>query len=388
MVNLNETRLLLKLLEFDTQNSDDLKFQCDNFRILNFIKKLLSPTKAKIKIQEYYIYKTDGKRKIKFRRGNLVAIMEKGRNLPFVLLEGHIDTVPNGKNKIAVKGENIYGRGAVDMKGPLTAMLLAFIEISKLKNVRYNPVLLLTSEEETTLAGIKEFLKRNKQRIDFGICCEPTNFEIKNRFKGVIYETIEVFGKSGHGSTPYIGINAIEKAFPVIKNLIVFSKIVNKSFNNEFKSENVHSKYASMNIGKIEAGDKVNKIPSFCKIEYEIRPVKNVKFYLNKLNDMVIKKIEKNTKFKHTTVFAYNPMIVNKDNEFANKLSMAIKKNKKRVKFGVMNGFTEASILNIHKIKTVVFGPGKEKYAHSDNEQINTNDIKKFKNILIDFFKV
>ncbi len=63
-------------------------------------------------------------------RGNLIATMEGTRGTPRLLFNGHLDVVPvpeGEKWKVdpfsgAIKRRKIWGRGAVDMKGNLTAM--------------------------------------------------------------------------------------------------------------------------------------------------------------------------------------------------------------------------------------------------------------------------
>jgi LysW-gamma-L-lysine carboxypeptidase len=55
--------------------------------------------------------------------GNLVAGNGLGGG-PAVLLLGHMDTIP-GAVPVRVQGRRLYGRGAVDAKGPLAAMLCA-----------------------------------------------------------------------------------------------------------------------------------------------------------------------------------------------------------------------------------------------------------------------
>ncbi|WP_243093308.1 M20 family metallopeptidase [Thermus thalpophilus] len=67
--------------------------------------------------------------------GNVEALL--GEKEPEVVLAGHMDVVPVGDPAYwphpqgAVVGERLYGRGAVDMKGALVAMLLALEALSK-----------------------------------------------------------------------------------------------------------------------------------------------------------------------------------------------------------------------------------------------------------------
>nr|WP_237259023.1 M20/M25/M40 family metallo-hydrolase [Thermus brockianus] len=67
--------------------------------------------------------------------GNVEALL--GEKEPEVVLTGHMDVVPVGDlahwpyPQGAVVGERLYGRGAVDMKGALVAMLLALEALSQ-----------------------------------------------------------------------------------------------------------------------------------------------------------------------------------------------------------------------------------------------------------------
>ncbi len=65
--------------------------------------------------------------------GNAVGILDGGPaadgSPPHeIILLGHIDTVP-GEIPIRIEGGNLYGRGSVDAKGPLTAFVLASLAV-------------------------------------------------------------------------------------------------------------------------------------------------------------------------------------------------------------------------------------------------------------------
>ncbi|MFR9673253.1 M20/M25/M40 family metallo-hydrolase [Streptomyces sp. TR02-1] len=55
--------------------------------------------------------------------GNVVGVIERGEG-PTLMLLGHLDTVP-GRIPVRSEGGKLYGRGAVDAKGPLAAMICA-----------------------------------------------------------------------------------------------------------------------------------------------------------------------------------------------------------------------------------------------------------------------
>ena len=55
--------------------------------------------------------------------GNVIGVLERGPG-PTLMLLGHLDTVP-GQLPVRSEHGRLYGRGAVDAKGPLAAMICA-----------------------------------------------------------------------------------------------------------------------------------------------------------------------------------------------------------------------------------------------------------------------
>src|SRR3989344_4516912 len=182
MEKLDLEMLTLKLLSIDTQNGDDgTQFLGETKEAVTLCADTLRqiPDVA-VEVQDYDIRDKDGK-VLRKNRGNLIARLSNpmsGR--PTVMLQGHLDTVPfkdnDGKLQVGWdsnpigenRGDIIYGRGAGDMKGPVAAMMAAFAELAVRLDLKYNPVLLLTSDEEANnFAGVKRFLKTNKDKIDF-----------------------------------------------------------------------------------------------------------------------------------------------------------------------------------------------------------------------------
>jgi len=95
--------------------------------------------------------------------GNIEALL--GEKEPEVVLAGHLDVVPAGDParwphpQGAVAGEAVWGRGAVDMKGPLVAMLLA-LEALKEGPLRGRVRFLATVQEEVGGLGSRYAAER------------------------------------------------------------------------------------------------------------------------------------------------------------------------------------------------------------------------------------
>ena len=375
--------LLEKLVNFNTENFDD-KPSGYTLDLLKFVQKYLKESGIKSKIHKYNLNKKYdcGTKKLKGRGILLTEINDSKK--PIVLLEGHTDTVPIENKDISkticsVKGNIIKGRGAVDMKGSIASMILTIQELSKNKNSKYQPVLLLTSDEEANnFAGIKYFLKEKKRRnIVLAICGEPTNFEVKTNFYGAIYIIIKFFGKSGHGAHNKKTNNAITNSVVFLNKLIDYEKKVCKLYSDDFG-------YSTMNIGVIQGGEKVNQIPSSCAIEFAIRTVKNNKIYEKLFNNTMKGK----DSYSIEKVFSYNPISISeKDKTIDTLKNILLNKRKKQKKKSLpVKEFTEATFLNMAGIKTVVCGPGDSMFSHTPFESINIKDILLYKNVLKEFF--
>lgn len=376
-------KLLLELISFDTQNNDD-SLKGYTLELLQHVEKRLKKVSGiNVTLLEYNLGKDLGS------RGILVAYLDD--ELPKIMLQGHVDTVPFGDfqgNALGeVRGETIYGRGAVDMKGPVSAMITAFERIHSLEKKKYSPVLLLTSDEEAKgFAGIKKFLDTNEMPVDFAICGEPTDFKIYNRFKGAAYLIINVKGKSAHGSRPYQGRNAIYEANNIINLLQDFSKQISSISNPDFKTGNEHTMQSTLNVGRIVGGDKVNTVPEKCRIEFEMRLVKPFEVYDKELKERVLDKIDESVSFEIKKVFSHNPSGIKADNKYVKELERNLEKHGKKPESSVMTGFSEANFTNLKGIKTIVFGPGGD-CSHMADENISLKDLKDYEDILVSFFQ-
>lgn len=127
-----------------------------------------------------------------------------GRSL---FLTGHVDVVGADPEKEAwihdpfaaelVDGI-IYGRGTVDMKGGIAAMIMA-VECVRAAGVQLaGDVLMgLVVDEETGSMGMLALADRG-YHADAGIMTEPTDLQVSLLCRGIVWGRISVPGRSGH----------------------------------------------------------------------------------------------------------------------------------------------------------------------------------------------
>lgn len=178
-----------------------------------------------------------------------------------VLLHGHMDVVEAEDQLFTPRIEEgrIYGRGAADMKSGLACLMKTLKE-----EKREGLALLVTSDEEKGgFNGTGHVVEQAALEPEIVISAEPDdsgNFpSIVNIQKGVLQIKASVSGKSAHASKPDKGENAAEKLIEIyieeIRPLFDHSQ--------EFPT--------TVNLGKIEAGDVVNRVPNKAEMQLDIR---------------------------------------------------------------------------------------------------------------------
>jgi succinyl-diaminopimelate desuccinylase len=188
----------------------------------------------------------------------------EGPGVPTVILHAHLDVVPGRPEQFEprVEGDRLIGRGAYDMKGALAAMMCAVKDVSAQERVRVRFVCTPDEESEEIENCSTDALVREGFTGDFAVTGEPTDLHIGVEAKGVLAFRVQVGGTAAHGSTPWLGDNAVLKAldrFRAIESL-PFSRESSELFDRP-----------SINLGRILGGDAVNKVPDTCFLDVDVR---------------------------------------------------------------------------------------------------------------------
>src|ERR671914_269037 len=183
---------------------------------------------------------------------------------PTVVLHGHLDVVPARPEQFTprVEGDHLIGRGAYDMKGGLAAMMCALHDLRQKSAVKVHFVCVADEESEEIEQRGSDHLVEQGYVGDFAITGEPTNMHIGIQAKGVLAMRVEVTGKAAHGSTPWVGDNAVLKAIDVFRQIEIlpFARESSDLFDRP-----------SINLGRIVGGDALNKVPDLCAIDVDVR---------------------------------------------------------------------------------------------------------------------
>ena len=321
-----------------------------------------------------------------------------GENTEFknegIILSGHTDVVPAPSKDwtsdpfIAKEKDNkIYGRGTCDMKG-FIACTLAVAPLFASKKLKSPIHFSYTFDEETGCLGAPLVLNDLKKRnINFSACIvgEPTNMKAITAHKGYNEYITQFTGLSGHASNPESGVSAIEYAIQYSNKLMELKDELKKR---DTKKNLFSPSYSTLQIGKILGGMSANVIADQCSLEWEVRPVnQDDGNYISKNIDdfatnVLLPKIKKNNPRGNIKKEVVGE-VVGFDKENSSKAVNLIcnltgDNTKDTMSFG-----TEAGLFQNSGISTVICGPGSIDQAHTVDEYITFDQLKKCLKMLL-----
>jgi LysW-gamma-L-lysine carboxypeptidase len=151
--------------------------------------------------------------------GNVVGTLGDPRAGREIVLLGHIDTVP-GLIPMREEGGRLYGRGAVDAKGPLTVFVLAAARAApKLSGARITVIGAV--EEETHGRGARH-LAKTRPAPYCTIIGEPSDWQgITLGYKGLLTFDYRLLQPGGHSAGEVPG--PAEKAVALWNSLMMYA---------------------------------------------------------------------------------------------------------------------------------------------------------------------
>ena len=157
-------------------------------------------------------------------RPNLAATIAGTGGGRSLLLFGHIDVVKAGTGWTVEpfaglrRAGRVYGRGAVDMKGGVAAMVMAAEAVLRSNIQPVGTIMVGTVvDEEAGGMGTLAFVDRG-YRADACILAEPTGLAVAPLCRGILWGKLTLQGRSGHIEMPQGdwrtggAVDAIEKA--------------------------------------------------------------------------------------------------------------------------------------------------------------------------------
>ena len=152
------------------------------------------------------------------RYGSTLGCIRGSRPGPTVLLDGHIDTVPVGDPALwthdpfagEIQEDQLYGRGASDMKGSVAAMVLAAARFARDTAGEFAGTIWVScSVQEERFEGVACREIARLARPDCVIVGEATGTALNIGQRGRAEVVVETRGVSCHSANPEKGVNAV-----------------------------------------------------------------------------------------------------------------------------------------------------------------------------------
>ena len=315
--------------------------------------------------------------------GNVIARRGEGEGRT-ILFDGHLDHIQPGAldkwqfKPYAAQTHNgiLYGRGTVDMKGALAAIVYG----CAIPYVHGEVILTFVVHEETNEGvATKKIIEDRNLAIDACILGEPTDLEFSIGQRGRCVFKIITRGATSHASMPELGQNALYAMTPIIDRI--------KAANNNLPSHTFLGQ-GSMAVTTIKCEPGAGPIvPDYCEIQVDRRlvPQETLEGVLLEMKELA-KGAEVNLLVDDlvcytgyaTKVDQYFPgWIMDRDHwavkESLDALNKAIGREPEVIgwRFST-DGIATSGQLGI---PTVGFGPGDPTLAHQPNEHIALNDV-------------
>ena len=198
-------------------------------------------------------------------RPNVVARLKGSGGGPSMLWEGHLDTVQvtgmAAPFEPRIEAGRLYGRGAVDDKGCLTAFMLALAALAA-EPPPGDITFLAAVDEEYRFTGVLHHLARG-YRYDLGVAGEPTNLRIVRACKGCVRWYLEVLGRAAHTAKPHEGIDAVTASMQILGGF-------RRAMEDRRESHPLLGQPTLVCTG-IEAGQGPNTVPSRAMLRFDYR---------------------------------------------------------------------------------------------------------------------
>lgn len=299
------------------------------------------------------------------RNGDAIVARTNMGRARRVLIAGHLDTVPVNNNlPTHFDGQYLVGRGTVDMKAGVAVQLKLAAELTE-------PAVDITwiwydhEEVSSDLNGLGRLARENPELLkgDFAILGEPTNALVEGGCNGTLLVDITTRGKRAHSARAWLGVNAIHGVAPILSILSDY----------EPEEEEVDGLLyrESLNAVGIRGGVAGNVIPDECTVtlNYRFAPSRSGAEAVAHLRRL----------FTNDPGFEAELMVRDLAEGARPGLDAPLAQEFLEAVGGFAlpkYGWTDVARFSALGIPAVNYGPGDPSRAHTDDERVDTAQIR------------
>jgi acetylornithine deacetylase/succinyl-diaminopimelate desuccinylase family protein len=321
-------------------------------------------------------------------RANFFADYGKTDGPGRYIFNGHMDTKPvDGMTIDPFGGEirdgRIYGRGSCDMKGPIASFLCAIKALVRSgKNPRGGITFFSDIEEE--FGGVGGYYWAKQEGLFDGfegmISCEPSELEVQIGNRGCFVTAFETKGRSAHSGLAHNGVNAVQNMCLFINEFLKLPYL---------RVENTYFGKCTVNFEKIEGGLYLSAVPDRCVSCVDSRlipetPPELVQTQAEGLMDRLNRELLINVSETEEPE-TWRPgsaklkaRSISPEHSLVRRLTRAFELGSgEKAVVGGCPAITIAMVLIEMGIPAVIFGPGSIAQAHTEEEFVEIDQLKK-----------
>lgn len=327
--------------------------------------------------------------------GNIVGHIKGKRPGKSILFDGHIDTVPVPDDSKWIHAPfggdledgRIYGRGASDMKGAVSAMIMAAAYFAADTNRDFaGNIYIAGVVHEECFEGVAARKVSERVQPDYVVIGEASELNLKIGQRGRAEIVLETYGKPAHSANPQAGINAVYK----------MAQLIEKIRGLAMTSHDV------LGLGILELTDiksspypGASVVPDYCRATYDRRLLvgETRESVLQPILDLISEMSKEDEVFKGKAYYAcgsekcytgdeiqgerfFPGWLYDEQDEFIQAALKGIKSA------GISPAITQYSFCTNGShyageagIKTIGFGPSRENLAHTIDEYIEVEQL-------------
>ncbi len=339
--------------------------------LLQEILEIYSPSGKETQISTFLF---DKFKELNFRNvrknkiGNVYG--EVGSGSPTVVLCGHMDTVA-GRISVRKKDDYLYGRGAVDAKSSLAAMISAASNL--IPNVRKGRIVVAAVvEEERKGTGVRHLIK-DVQNVDYALFGEPSGLRnITFAYKGHIRLKVTCKTETGHIGAQHLLANAIKKSFELWVRLEVLGK-------KHSSQQGIFYSFTPSLVG-IKSQRTSGGLPDVCVLDIDMRLPPKIKCDdALELTEKTMLSFQSDFPTVSLTLHSkgcVEPYVAKRDSVVMEALQTAVREiTGEPARFIRKTGTGDMNIFGAEKeIPVATYGPGNSLLSHSRNEYIQISE--------------
>jgi acetylornithine deacetylase/succinyl-diaminopimelate desuccinylase family protein len=324
------------------------------------------------------------------------VVAQIGTGSPVVMLHAHSDTVPVAETEAArwttapftalERDGRVYGKGSVDDKGPLAAMMVAFKHMAARGDRRGTLVLVAAADEEMGGQLGTRWLADGGHlpECDFIVVGEQTFNRVATAHKGVMRATVTTRGHSVHATNPDRGVNAINAMARVVLALEAY---------HETLAARSHPLVGvpTCNVGVIQGGSTANAVADQCVVRLDRRmiPREDPQVVQREL-EAVIAGLDLEPATVDITEFQYSqwfesPLETPLGRTFLACSSVATGAPMEPI--GYLPGSDAKHLMTLTRGDMVIFGPGSYEVAHAFDEYVEIAELETCAQVITEFLE-